>query len=222
MGVIGGLGPAATLDFFSRVIAATGARTDQEHLPILIHNDPRVPNRNEAMAGTGPSPGPALAQAAVHLERGGADFLVMPCNAAHAWVDEIRAASDLPFVSILDATAAAASHTGATTVGVLAADACLGGDLYPPVLRAAGMVPRVPTAANQARFMAVLGRIKRGDRSAAVRDEMTALAEALGADVVIAACTEIPLVLAQADVPVPLISSTDALVTAAIAHALAA
>ncbi|MEJ2289679.1 MAG: aspartate/glutamate racemase family protein, partial [Deinococcales bacterium] len=81
VGVLGGLGPEATLDFFAKVLARTPARTDQDHLHLLIDNDPGVPNRNDAVAGRGPSPGPRLATMARRLEAAGADFLVMVCNA---------------------------------------------------------------------------------------------------------------------------------------------
>ena len=73
VGVIGGLGPEATLDFYAKVIALTPAKRDQEHLHLIIDSNPQVPNRNEAVAGTGPSPGPLLAHMAVGLERAGAD-----------------------------------------------------------------------------------------------------------------------------------------------------
>lgn len=220
MGVIGGLGPAATLDFFAKVLARTPAVLDQDHLPMVIHNDPRIPNRNEALAGTGPSPGPALARAAQNLERAGVDFLVMPCNAAHHWLDAIQAATSLPFLSIVDVTVRAVVRSGARRVGVMAADACLAADLYPPALQAAGVQVRTPDPSEQAEFMALLARIKTGERSAGLTAEMAALACALGADGVVAACTEIPLVLQPGDLPVPLISSTDELAGAAVDHAL--
>ncbi len=64
IGVIGGMGPAATVDFFAKLLAATAAERDQDHLRILIDNNPRVPDRNAAIAGRGPSPGPQLAESA--------------------------------------------------------------------------------------------------------------------------------------------------------------
>ncbi|MBX2803954.1 MAG: amino acid racemase [Myxococcales bacterium] len=219
MGVLGGLGPDATLDFFGKVLRRTGATTDQEHLPILIHNDPRIPSRNDAMAGTGPSPGPGLVAAAQSLQRAGADFLVMPCNAAHHWLPEITAAVDLPFLSIVDVTVAATQRLGVQRVGVLAADSCMKADLYPPALRAAGLEVALPTQDGQRGFMELLAQIKAGDTSPPVRQGMAELASALRAEAVVAGCTEIPLVLSDGDVPFPVVASTDELVEAAIAHA---
>src|SRR5262245_548985 len=92
IGVIGGMGPAATADLFAKLIAATNAKLDQDHLHILIDNNPRIPNRNDAIAGRGPSPAPHLAASARKLQDAGADFLVIACNTAHAFQPEIEAA----------------------------------------------------------------------------------------------------------------------------------
>ena len=84
VGIIGGMGPAATIDFVQRLRRLTPARVDQDHLRLLIDDNPTLPNRNAALAGLGPSPGLQIAGMARGLERAGADFIVMPCNTAHA------------------------------------------------------------------------------------------------------------------------------------------
>jgi aspartate racemase len=85
VGVIGGLGPYATLDFFERVLNRTRAQHEQDHLRLIIDNNTRVPDRNAFMRGDGPSPAPALAASAKGLQDVGADFIVMACNTTHAW-----------------------------------------------------------------------------------------------------------------------------------------
>ena len=90
VGILGGMGPAATVDLVSKILAATDAARDQDHLHLIVDCNPKVPNRNEAVDGTGPSPAPALVAMARRLEAAGADFLVMACNTAHAWEAEIR------------------------------------------------------------------------------------------------------------------------------------
>src|SRR5262245_16312339 len=99
IGVIGGMGPAATADLFAKLLAATPAERDQDHLRVLIDNNPHLPDRNAAIAGRGPSPGPHLAESARGLERAGADFLIMACNTAHAFVADIEAAISIPLLS---------------------------------------------------------------------------------------------------------------------------
>src|SRR5262249_24822880 len=104
VGVLGGMGPAATLDFFARVLAATSAGRDQDHIRLIIDCNPAVPDRNEAVAGKGPSPVPLLSAMAQGLEGAGAELLVMPCNAAHAFLRELAQSTALPIVSIIDVT----------------------------------------------------------------------------------------------------------------------
>ena len=220
-GVLGGLGPAATLDFFAKVLAATPAGRDQDHLRLLIDNNPVVPCRNASLAGEGPSPGPALASMAAGLERAGADFLVMVCNTAHAWEADIRAATTLPFISLIDETAAAVRRLrpDLRTVGLLAAAGCRDAGLYQRVFEADGVRVIEP---DRAGFMALIGRIKAGDAGEEVRAGMRKLAQELvdgGAELIVAGCTEVPIVLSPHDLAVPLVSSTDVLVERTIAYA---
>ena len=224
VGVLGGLGPEATLDFFAKVLAKTRADTDQEGLRLLIDNNPAVPNRNEGVAGTGPSPAPMLAEMARGLERAGADFLVMVCNAAHAFEGAITDAVDVPFVSLIEETVRAAVRRvpNLKTVGVLGSSGCLDAKLYQNAFAAHDVGVLVPEGEARERFMRLLYRIKAGDKGPEVREAMRELAEELlrgGAEAVIAGCTEVPLVLFENDLPCPLINSTDVLVDAAIAYA---
>lgn len=230
VGVLGGLGPEATLDFFAKVLAATPARSDQEHLHLIIDDDPGVPDRNDAVAGRGPSPAPQLAAMARRLEAAGADFLVMVCNAAHAFQDAIEDAVAIPFVSIVDETvgAALARVPGARRVGVLAAEGALDAGLYQRALDARGAEALVPEGEDRALFMELMYAVKAGDKGEGARSGMLALARRLqraGAEALIAGCTEVPLVLTQqalgaAGLALPLVASTDALVAATVAIAL--
>jgi aspartate racemase len=222
IGVIGGMGPAATADFFAKLIAATGAKRDQDHLRILIDNNPRVPDRNAAIAGRGPSPGPALAASARGLERAGAQCIVIACNTAHAFQAEIEAAIGVPFLSMIDATVDAARASGAERVGVLAADGCRRAQLYQRAFSARGLEALLLSDDAQSEFMQLIYRIKAGDIGAETRSAMKAHAirlNARGAQAIIAACTEVPLALDADALAVPLISSTDALVSRTIAFA---
>ncbi len=225
VGVLGGLGPEATLDFFSKVLEHTTAARDQDHLHLLIDNNPQVPNRNEAVAGTGPSPGPMLAEMAAGLEAAGADFLVMPCNAAHAYEVEVRAAAPwTPFISIIAETVEATLERvpNLEVAGVLAASGCLDAGLYRQAFGSRGVQTVEPEGARREHFMALLYRIKSGDKGDEVCAGMQALSAELvleGAQAVVAGCTEVPLVLGHEDLEVPLVNSTDALVNATIAYA---
>ncbi|MFO7552031.1 MAG: amino acid racemase [Haliea sp.] len=224
VGVLGGMGPEATVDFMARVLAATPARVDQEHIRMLVDHNPGIPDRHAAIAGTGPDIGPELAAMARGLEAAGADFLVMVCNTAHAYTEAIRTAVSIPFVSIVDVVMAAVAEHPAAAVGIMAADGCLQAGLYQRALAAAGREALLWTAAEQQRFMTLLWRIKAGERGPEVRAGLQALAASLefaGAELLLAGCTEIPLVLEQGDTGVKLLSSTDLLVRHTVALALA-
>ena len=224
VGVLGGMGPEATLDFFAKVLAATPADRDQDHIHLIIDNNPAVPNRNEAVAGTGPSPAPVLTEMATRLEHAGADFLVMVCNAAHAFQDAIENAVSCPFVSIIEETCEAVVERlqpeTSVKVGVLASSGCLDAKLYQEALATRNVQAIMPEGSTRDRFMNILYRIKAGDKN--VRDDMKTLAEHLinqGAQTIIAGCTEVPLILQQDDISVPLINSTDVLVARTVTYA---
>jgi aspartate racemase len=211
-GVIGGLGPAATIDFMARVLARTEATRDQDHVRLLVDCNPAVPDRNAAVAGRGESPAPALAAMARGLERAGADFLVMPCNAAHAFADAIRGATALPFIDLIDLVVewTVAHVPNVRRIAVLGSTGCLDARLYPRAFAPHDVSVVVPEGVARDRFMALLHRIKTGDLGVGLRGEMLALAMevAEGCDALIAGCTEVPLVLGADDIAIPLINST--------------
>jgi len=223
VGVIGGMGPAATIEFQSRLLAATPARRDQDHLRVIVDNNPTLPDRNAALTGRGPSPGPLLAAMARGLEGAGADFLVMPCNTAHAFEAEIRAAVAIPFLSLIgEAANAAALAAPGGPIGILAADGCRAAGLYEAALSERELGAIVLDDADQARLMQAVYAIKAGDTGEAVTREVADLAMGLaarGAAAVISGCTELALVLQPDDLDIPLIDSTEVLVQRTLAHA---
>jgi len=222
VGVIGGLGPLATLDFFERVLRRTRAVREQDHLRVILDNNPKIPDRNAYARGDGPSPGPALAACAKGLEVAGANVIVMACNTTHAWEGEIRAAISVPFLSIITETVDAVAELRPEAVGVLAVDACLSANLYQDALKRAGLRCVLLNADSQRTFMELIYRIKSGDSGETVKRSMATLArklEAQGAEVIIAGCTEIPIVLTADDIEGELVSSTDVLVERTIVFA---
>ena len=219
VGIIGGLGPDATVDFMSRVLALTPAERDQDHVHMLVDNDPTVPCRQAALRGEGQDPGPRLAEMAKGLEAAGADFLVMPCNTAHAWADEIRAAVGIPLISMIDETVAACAEYGA--VGLLSTTGCLDSGAYQQGLAASGKQLVVSADDELAEIMDIVFRVKAGDRDEELGARMSVLANTLadqGAEVVVVACTEIPLILNTSALRIPVVDSTEALAAATIAR----
>ena len=228
VGILGGLGPEATLDFFARILAATPAQSDQDHLHLIIENNPKVPDRHAAIRGDGPDVTPALVTMAQNLERCGADFVVMPCNTAHAFQPQIEAALTIPFVSMVDEVVRHLKNTAARqAVGLMAAHGCMEADLYQSRLPDAGCEVITWRETEVTHFMDLVYRIKAGERGEQIETPLLELARSLlqrGADCLLAACTEIPLilspqVLSQQNFDCRFISTTDILVQRTLAYA---
>jgi len=227
VGVLGGMGPEATLDCFAKIIRATRADKDQEHLHVIIDSNAKVPDRTAAVLGKGPSPVPALVASASALARAGADFLVMPCVSAHVFLEEVRARVGIPILSMFDvvAEAIAEERPALHTVGLLGTTGTITGGLFQKRLLEDGVATVVPDATNQERVMAAIYGIKRGGPGrapSAASSDLAGVAEALvrrGAQAIVAGCTEIPLVLASADLSVPYFDSVLVLARAAVVHA---
>ncbi|MEJ2171144.1 MAG: amino acid racemase [Woeseiaceae bacterium] len=223
VGVIGGMGPEATVDFMAKVIALTPAEKDQDHVRMLVDNNPKVPNRQAAILADGEDPGPELAAMAARLEVSGADFLVIPCNTAYVFGDAVSEAVRIPLISIIDVTVAAVIECCAAKVGILATEGCLRAGLYQAALAEAGLELIAPTDDELATFTSLIHRIKVGEQDDAVSDAMVELANALverGAESIIVGCTEVPLVLTSSMLDVPLISSTGVLAQETVLLAL--
>ena len=102
VGILGGMGPEATVDLMRRVIAATPARDDCDHLHMIVDCNPDVPSRIAALVeGTGENPAPELARMAQRLETAGAGMLAIACNTAHAYADDIRAAVSVRLATVI-------------------------------------------------------------------------------------------------------------------------
>jgi aspartate racemase len=212
LGVLGGMGPAATVAFLARVQALTPAEGDADHIRVVMDMNPQVPDRN-----TRPGEAEAeLGRMAERLKAAGAQVLAMPCNTAHAQKAGIKAAG-LPFIDMIAATVAEAKGRGAGSIGILATP---GGEaLYRPALEAEGVTPVLLAGADREAFMALVYGVKRGDVGPTARAGMARLAVALvtaGAGAVIAGCTEVPLLLEAGQIPVPLVDSAEVLAAACV------
>lgn len=208
LGVLGGMGPAATVEFLAKLQAYTPAEKDQDHIRVIADINPKAPDRNVPGSGAGG----VLAEMAGALRGAGAEVLAMPCNTAHAHADVIQRASGLPLIDMIELGAEAAGRSGAMRAGVLGTKGAL--KLYREYLaaHAMGLVALPPE--RQEAFMQTLYRIKSGDLGEDATREMQVYAEELrkaGAEVLIAGCTEVPLVLDEADVRLELIDPGDLL-----------
>ena len=175
------------------------------------------------LLGDGPDPAPVLAEAARVIERGGADFIAIPCNSAHAFLDTIRDAVSIPVLDMIELAVDAAAERcpDASKIGVLAASGAVRVGLYERWLENRGLQPVYPDGAIQEEVMAAILDIK-GGAAPGSDPRFVAAARHLhdaGADCLIMGCTEIPLALAPEDCPVPAIDANQVLVEATLAEA---
>lgn len=211
IGILGGMGPAATADFYAKLVAMTPGDTDQDHLKTVIWSDPTIPDRTEALIGDGPDPTPWLLNGGRVLREAGATVIAIPCNTAHAFVPRIRDHLELPIVHMIDEVAGylAASHPPVHTAGLLATTGTIRAGLYQEWLARAGIRLVLPDPASQDdEVMAAIRAVKAGERGPAAAAPLARAAHRLierGADAIIAGCTEIPLGLAADAVPVAVI-----------------
>lgn len=105
IGIIGGMGPLATADLFTKIIKASDAKCDNEHIPIIIDNNTKIPDRTAAILGIGESPLEEIILSAKTLEKSGADFLIMPCNTAHYFYNDLTKAINIPILNMIEETA---------------------------------------------------------------------------------------------------------------------
>ena len=229
LGVLGGMGPLASAQFMLRLTLLTPAARDQDHIPAVLWSDPRIPDRMAAKYGTGPSPLPWLLRGISGLERAGCGIVVIPCNTAHGWYEEMRAASPLPIPHIVDAVAADLTRQGilpapsGITIGVMGTAATLRMRLYQDRLETLGYRCITPDDAEMDRCVSPAIALVKANRVPESYDPAMAAAKNLmdrGAAAVVLGCTELPLaVQAGPAANFPMADSIDALARTAIAWA---
>ena len=223
IGVLGGMGPAATIDLLQRIIRLTPAWDDVDHIRTLVDNNPQVPSRiNYLIKRQGENPAPVLVSMAESLESMGADLLVMPCNTAHLYAEEIESAVRIRLLNMVELTVERVAHQiQANKVGLLASTAVHQTKLYETIFADKGVATVVPDNALQSQLMNLIMSVKAGDLSESnllQRIVETMLEEQ--AECVVIACTELSALVDSLDVRVPVIDASQCLAEVAVQLAL--
>ncbi len=202
LGVVGGVGPAATVDFMDKVVRRTEAGRDQDHVKMVVEQNPQIPDRTANLIGEGEDPTIPLYATCKRLEAEGADAIAIPCNTAHAFVERIQRHLAIPIINMLSETLAhiRRAHPGVRRVGLLATSGTVQSGVYQEILEAAGLSVIAPDKPMQQRVMdAIYGEagVKAGFTEGSCREDLAAAiaqVAAKGAEVVILGCTELPLI----------------------------
>jgi len=213
IGILGGMGPEATAHFLGLIVKNTLAAKDQDHVPVIVSNIPQIPDRTEAILRGGPSPLPLLVRGVKILAEAGVDFAVIPCVSAHFFHSDLAARSPIPVVNLLEETVREVrkKHPRMKKIGLIATTGTVRSGIVHGVFGPAGIEVLTPDARGQRRVMtAIYGKngIKAGVTAGPARKVIREVAAALvgrGVQGVLAGCTEVPLVLGEEDLAVPLI-----------------
>ncbi len=221
IGILGGMGPLATADLFRKITLLTKASCDNEHIRVYIDSNAQIPDRTAAILSGGEDPLPQMMSALRHLELCGADCIVMPCNTAHHFLPALQAQTSVPFLSMLEATAAAcAERYPGKTAAVLATKGTLATGLYARALEKAGVSFLIPQDAEQDTLMHLIYDVVKASKPIEPEtDTWRALLSGLrarGAEFFILGCTELPILASALDVPGPFVDPTEELARAAI------
>lgn len=197
VGIIGGMGPEATVDLMQRIIRLTPASDDKDHVRCIVDNNPKVPSRIKAIIeGDGEDPGPVMADMARRLEVWGADFLAIPCNTAHYYYDVVRQAVTIPVLNMIDLVVdqVKARFGNERKIGMLASPAVAITKLYTKRFEALGVEETWPDPENQDYVFDIIKRVKTGRTSPSLHEQYVRVCDDLknqNVRVAIVACTEL-------------------------------
>lgn len=196
IGVIGGMGPEATADFFMRFLKKERVSKDQEHTHMIIDSNPKIPDRTAFIFGKGPDPLPKIIESAQRLENAGATVLVMTCNTAHYFYDQILKHVNVPFLNMIEETAKYIAERNYTSVLILATDGTLKARLYQDALKKHGILHSTPDEDSQKAVMEGIYLIKAGENEEGMKKLRMVYDEYVDHfDCIILGCTEISIAL---------------------------
>jgi aspartate racemase len=228
VGILGGMGPEATIDLFTKIVKGTKVKKDQDHLRILIDNNPKIPDRTKAIQGKGRSPLRQLVQSGKGLEKAGADFLVIPCVTAHHYYESLQREIKIPILHIVEETVryTRTKLKGVRKIGLIATTGTVHTGLFQRAFDETGIAWVLPIPEIQRKWVmeAIYGKkgIKAIGPSEGSRRLILEACQGLidrGVQAIVAGCTEIPLVLKEGDLSVPVIDPLAILAEASIKKA---
>ena len=220
VGILGGMGPEATILLMQKIVDAIDARDDADHIPLLVDQNSQVPSRiRRLIEGTGPDPAPVLARMAKRLETAGAEALAMPCNTAHHYSETIRQAVSIPFIDMVELSVRHARDLAGpgSGVGILASPAVRRVGLFEPAFAKAELTPLYAT--DEDMTLRAIQLLKREGPTEEARKILRAASAEMfdrGASVQMIACTEFSLIAAAVSTGVPVFDTLGVLVDAIV------
>lgn len=193
VGILGGMGPLATMDLSNKIIKYTDAKKDSDHVHLLIDNNTKIPDRTAYILGEGENPEKYLIDSALKLEAMGADFIIMPCNTAHYFYDTLKSSVTIPFINMIDEIAK--ELKGVKKVGLLATKGTYYSKIYEDIFNKRGIEVTIPSIELQEIVMELIYKVKKGENNIDEIDVNSVIEYfyKLGIDKIILGCTELPV-----------------------------
>lgn len=219
IGILGGMGPLATADLFQKIITLTQALKDNDHIRVCIDSNTNIPDRTNAILHGGETPLNEMVRSALLLEAMGADILIMPCNTAHYFYNNLLTFVHIPFLNMLEETAKAIVRKNINKVGLLATDGTIEAGVYDTVLKKYGIQVCKPEKKGQKAVMDIIYKgIKAGNDSIDLTEFKAAVNQLLlqAAETIVLGCTELPIAFEKFHIEAPAIDPTCELAKSAI------
>ncbi len=222
-GIIGGMGPEATVDLMQKIIAHTSAIDDVDHVRCIIDNNPKIPSRIKAILGDGEDPGPVMADMGRKLAAYGADFLVIPCNTAHYYYNSVADAVNIPVVNMiaLVVDTICTVFPAIQQIGILGSTTVIKTALYQQAFQKRGVEVMYPDEEVQMQLFELIKAVKRGETGVDSKRKFVSIGEHLrekGATQVVLGCTELGII-ADENFPLPFLDAAEQLAIEVVAVA---
>ncbi len=218
------MGPEATVELLYKIIKSTPAKKDQDHIHVIMDNNPKIADRTMAILNNKTSPLPEMVKTAKNIEKAGADFIIIPCNAAHHYYENLKKEIGIPVLNMIELTALAINECfpKVKKVGIIATTGTIKTKMYDTLLERIGIKAIYPSKLQHMVMKAIYNNIKRG-RIKEGREIIVKVAEYLterGSEAIISACTEVSLVLKNVTLALPIIDPLQILAEVAVKTAL--
>lgn len=201
VGILGGYGPYATADFYQLILDATPAKKDWDHLHIIIDSNPNIPSRTRAYLYNEESPLAYMLEGIDRLKKGGADFFVCPCNSAHYFLHQPGIQFSLPFLDMTEVVVEKIVQSGKKKIGIIGSEVTVGGKVYDGLLNKNGIEAIHVDDLTKVRAVIEYGKHnKELDKGKLILNALIDELREKGAEGIVYACTELPIVLPSEEV----------------------
>ena len=226
IGIIGGIGPASTVDYYNEIITGYRKNIDSDDYPKIIINSI---NMNEMLSLVANKKWDDLAQLLVNavndLKNGGADFAAIACNTAHIVFDRVQQKADLPIISIVKSTCEEAKEKHCKRVLILGTTFIMSNPLYIDALNDYMITAIPPSNAEIEKIHNIIfPNLENGIVIPKDKEKMLEIVDDLiernNIDSVLLGCTELPLMIKKEDLPCPILNTTEIHIKEIIKYAL--